>query len=228
VSRSKIQSSLPTDKAKDEKKGQDLKSSLYAPTTKSTATGAITITAIDATAASAASKAKSNSKNYNNLAKKQLDSIDIQIVSEILRDHDISSSHLSKKLSIPLSTIQRRRARIENSLLKKEYTFDFMAFGVRIGDLVIGVDKGRSKELARFLLQHYKANILSCTIRINSTHNVMAHIVYKDSRDLYNLIESVKSLEYVDNVQWSEVIEEIMGEENNNFEVVKALLNSHQ
>jgi DNA-binding Lrp family transcriptional regulator len=218
--RSMIPSTFASDKAIDEKKNSSVKISSTS-TTKSTT---------PSTAIAAASKNSNNNNNNNyRIARKPSspDSIDIQIVSEILRDHDISSSHLSKKLSIPLSTIQRRRARIENSLLKKEYTFDFMAFGARIGDLVIGVDKGRSKELARFLLQHYKANILSCTIRINSTHNVMAHIVYKDSKELYNLIESVKSQEYVGSVQWSEVIEEVMGEENNYFEVIKALLNSH-
>jgi DNA-binding Lrp family transcriptional regulator len=219
--RSMIPSTFASDKAIDEKKNSSVKTSSTS-TTKST---------VPSTAIAAASKNNNNNNNNNNyrIARKPSspDSIDIQIVSEILRDHDISSSHLSKKLSIPLSTIQRRRARIENSLLKKEYTFDFMAFGARVGDLVIGVDKGRSKELARFLLQHYKANILSCTIRINSTHNVMAHIVYKDSQELYNLMESIKSLEYVDNVQWSEIIEEVMGEENNYFEVIKALLNLH-
>lgn len=218
--RSMIPSTFASDKAIDEKKNSSVKISSTS-TTKSTT---------PSTAIAAASKNSNNNNNNNyRIARKPSspDSIDIQIVSEILRDHDISSSHLSKKLSIPLSTIQRRRARIENSLLKKEYTFDFMAFGARVGDIVIGVDKGRSKELARFLLQHYKANILSCTIRINSTHNVMAHIVYKDSKELYNLIESVKSQEYVGSVQWSEVIEEVMGEENNYFEVIKALLNSH-
>lgn len=220
--RPKTQSSFAIDKANSERKGQGLKSSssLSSSSTQTTKSTDIIITAVSA-------KASNSSKNYNHLARKQTDSIDIQIVSEILRNPDISSSDLSKKLRIPLSTIQRRRARIENSLLKKEYSFDFMAFGMRKGDLVIDVDKGRSIEVARFLLQNFKTNILSCTIRINSTHNVMAHIVYKDSRDLYNLIESVKSLEYVDNVQWSEVIEEITREENNNFEVITALLNSH-
>lgn len=217
--RSMIPSTFASDKAIDEKKNSSVKISSTS-TTKSTT---------PSTAIAAASKNNYHNNNNYRIARKPSspDSIDIQIVSEILRDHDISSSHLSKKLSIPLSTIQRRRARIENSLLKKEYTFDFMAFGARVGDIVIGVDKGRSKELARFLLQHYKANILSCTIRINSTHNVMAHIVYKDSKELYNLIESVKSQEYVGSVQWSEVIEEVMGEENNYFEVIKDLLNSH-
>lgn len=214
--RSMIPSTIASDKAIDAKKNSSVKISSTS-TTKST---------VPSTAIAAASKNNYHNNNNNyRIARKPSspDSIDIQMVSEILRDHDISSSHLSKKLSIPLSTIQRRRARIENSLLKKEYTFDFMAFGARVGDIVIGVDKGRSKEVARFLLQHYKANVLSCTIRINSTHNVMAHIVYKDSKELYNLIESVKSQEYVGSVQWSEVIEEVMGEENNYFEVIKAL-----
>lgn len=101
-----------------------------------------------------------------------------------------------------------------------------MAFGARAGDLVIGVDKGRSKEISQTLFEKYKQNILSCSIRINSKHNVIAHTVYKDSRDLHNLIESIRAMEYVAYVQWSEVVEEVVekGNNNNKFEVLMALV----
>jgi hypothetical protein len=38
---------------------------------------------------------------------------------------DISSHSLSKKLDIPLSTLQRRRARVEKAILKKTYTLNY-------------------------------------------------------------------------------------------------------
>jgi DNA-binding Lrp family transcriptional regulator len=150
---------------------------------------------------------------------KVLDNINIKIVSELVRQPDMSSLALSKKLDIPLSTLQRRRARIEKVILKKTYTFNYKAFGGRIGDLIVSVDKGKSKEIAQILLKKYKNNIVSCDTRINSMHNVSAHVVYKNTEELYELIENIKTMDYVDGIQWSEMVEAI-GE--NNSEVISA------
>ena len=43
-------------------------------------------------------------------------------------------------------------------------------------------------------------------IRINSSHNVSAHIVYKDTQELHELLESVRTMDNVTNVQWSEIV----------------------
>src|SRR5213593_416844 len=90
-----------------------------------------------------------NNDVYDNAAPKYvsklLDGIDIKIISELVRQPDISSLSLSKKLDIPLSTLQRR-ARIEKAILKRNYTFNYKAFGGRVGDLIIAIDKGKSKE----------------------------------------------------------------------------------
>jgi DNA-binding Lrp family transcriptional regulator len=176
-----------------------------------------------------------NNNNYKHILK-QPDIIDIKIISELLKQPDIGNTTISKKLKIPLSTIQRRRTRIENSILKKNYALDFKKLGARVGDLIINVNKGRSKELAQTILQKYKQNIISVDTRINSSHNVFAHIVFKDSTKLHDLIESVKSMENVIDVSWSEVIEVMEGgdlkevEDNvnyNKFEVLKLFLDDH-
>jgi DNA-binding Lrp family transcriptional regulator len=161
---------------------------------------------------------------FNNHSSKEvlklLDSINIKIISELVRQPDISSLTLSKKLGIPLSTLQRRRARIEKAILKKTYTFNYKAFGGRIADLIVNVDKGKSKEIAQILLKMYKNNIVSCDTRINSMHNVSARIIYKNTEELYELIEDIKTMDYVDGIQWSEMVE-LIGE--NNSEVISAL-----
>jgi DNA-binding Lrp family transcriptional regulator len=167
-----------------------------------------------------------NNDVYDNAAPKYvsklLDSINIEIISELVRLPDISSLDLAKKLDIPLSTLQRRRARIEKSILKRDYTFNYKAFGGRVGDLIIAVDKGKSKEVAQSLLKKYKNNIVSCDTRINSEHNISAHIIYKNTEELYELIESIKTMDYVYSVHWSEIVE-IMGD--NNSEVISAFFN---
>src|SRR5918911_5491255 len=90
-------------------------------------------------------------KSNNGVSPKQvsklLDSTNIKIISELVKDPGINSLTLANKLDIPLSTLQRRRARIEKAILKKNYTFNYKAFGARVGDLIIHVDKGRSHEV---------------------------------------------------------------------------------
>ena len=85
---------------------------------------------------------------------KLLDTINVKITSELVNDPTMGSLDLSNKLQIPLSTIQRRRAQLEKSMLKRTYSFDYRAFGGREGDLILNVDKGKSKEVAQYLLKN--------------------------------------------------------------------------
>ena len=177
------------------------------------------------TKSSLTSKADKNGIFDSNSPKqvsKLLDNINIKIVSELVRETDISSLSLAKKLDIPLSTLQRRRARIEKAILRKKYTFNYKAFGGRVGDLIVNVDKGKSKEVAQGLLKNYKNNVVSCDTRINSMHNVSARIIYKNTEELFHLIENIKTTDYVTRVQWSEMVE-IVGD--NNSEVIAAFFN---
>src|SRR5919197_3429809 len=164
------------------------------------------------------SLSKANGKNgaFKYPAKqvsKLLDRTNIKIISELVNEPSISSLGLSNKLQIPLSTIQRRRAQLEKSLLKRTYTFDYKAFGGRVGDLILNVDNGKSKEVAQYLLKNYKDNITFVHTRINSSHNVSAQLVYKDTQELHELIESVRTIEHVVNVSWSETVE-LIGDNN--------------
>jgi DNA-binding Lrp family transcriptional regulator len=171
---------------------------------------------------SSTAKIDKNSNAFNHASKQMLrllDSTNIKIISELVRQPNISSLALSKKLDIPLSTLQRRRARIEDNLLKRNYVFNYKAFGGRVGDLIVNVDKGKSKEVAQSLLKKYKNNIVSCNTRINAEHNVSAHIIYKDTEELHGLVENIKTMDYIDGVQWSELVEDLG---DNNFEVMNA------
>src|ERR671932_369186 len=140
---------------------------------------------------------------------KLLDSTNVRIISELLKNPTVSSSSLAKKVHIPLSTLQRRRARIEKDILKKTYTFNYKSFGARVGDLIINVDKGRSDGVAQSILKKYKNNVTYCHTRIDLTHSVLAHIIYKDTEELYYLIENVKAMEYVNSLSWSETVKVI-------------------
>ena len=47
----------------------------------------------------------------------------------MIKDANIKSAKTAIKFKIPLSTIQGRRVRLENSILKKDYQIDIKQFG---------------------------------------------------------------------------------------------------
>jgi DNA-binding Lrp family transcriptional regulator len=67
-----------------------------------------------------------------------LDLIDEGIIKELVNDSASKSASISSKLKVPFSTIQRRRARLETSVLMKDYQLDSKEFGIRTADLLIG------------------------------------------------------------------------------------------
>ncbi|MGC2571639.1 MAG: hypothetical protein WA364_09015 [Candidatus Nitrosopolaris sp.] len=50
------------------------------------------------------------------------------------------------------------------------------ASGGKMGDVVINVDKGRSREVATNILKKFKSIAMSVSTRINSEHNVSDQI----------------------------------------------------
>jgi DNA-binding Lrp family transcriptional regulator len=138
-----------------------------------------------------------------------VDNVNLKIIEELMRNPSTSSSSLATKLQIPLSSLQRRRAKLEKSLLIKAYRINLKASGGKMGDIVINVDKGKSKEVAATILKRYKSNVMNVSTRINSEHNVAAQIIYNDTAELHNLLENIKSIPYVTSLQWSEIVEMI-------------------
>jgi DNA-binding Lrp family transcriptional regulator len=138
---------------------------------------------------------------------KLFDTLNIKIVKELVNNPDISSTEIAAKYDIPLSTIQRRRAKIEESVLKKTYTLDIGRLGWRIADLLVSVEKGKGEETAQKLLQTNGSNVIIASLRIGHPQvNIMAEIFYKDSQELHYLTERVKGMQYVTYVEWAEVV----------------------
>jgi ribosome-associated toxin RatA of RatAB toxin-antitoxin module len=49
----------------------------------------------------------------------------------------------------------------------------------------------------------------------------LAHIIYKDTAELFYLIEDIKAMQYVNSMSWSETVN-VIGD--NNSEVISAFL----
>src|ERR687888_1375044 len=151
------------------------------------------------------------------------DSIDKAIIIELVKDANIKNIDLSKRLKIPLSTLQRRTRQLlqssPTSVLKKRFHIDTRQLGLRRGDIIIGVTKGKTKQVLEKVLQSYRdTNILSISTRVNDRHNIVVDIVYNDSDELFKILESINSLPNVTHAEWSELVEDM--ENTNSIESI--------
>ena len=148
-----------------------------------------------------------------NIAKKDkvvFDALNINIAKEILNDADVRSADIATRYGMPLSTIQRRRTRLERSVLKKNYQVNIKDLGWRSAEILIAVEKGKSEQVAKMLLEQHNKNIASASLRIGHPDvNVMASVFYRTSEELHSLIEAIRATPSVTSVEWSEMAKEV-------------------
>jgi DNA-binding Lrp family transcriptional regulator len=149
----------------------------------------------------------------------RLDKVNVKILNAIVNDPNVSSRAIAKSLSIPLSTIQRRRSILEQTLLVKNYFIDIKELGWRTADLFISVEKGNSEKIARLLLA--KPNVLSVSTRVGHPEvNVAASIFYKSTEELHKLVEETKAIHHVRSVEWSEIVQVMNKDQSNMLDLV--------
>ena len=162
----------------------------------------------------------SNKINDNDSQIFPFDSIDINIIRELLAKADIKSVDIAYKYKVPISTIQRRRKRLVDSILEKKYLIDITKRDLRTGIILANVKRGKAREVAKMILERHKSNAISSSIRINDQNNVITEIIYNTSSELYNILEKVKKIPSVSSATWSELVE-VVG--NNDAPIIAAL-----
>ena len=135
-----------------------------------------------------------------------LDNINLKIIEELLNNGDIKSSEIATKLAIPLSTIQRRRTKIEKTIVRKTYEMSLNQMGFRTALIFADVQKGKAKETGEKLLKRYDHYILRASTRINSSNNLCLEIIYDNSEELHALLEEIKAMPLTTSVDWSEQV----------------------
>jgi DNA-binding Lrp family transcriptional regulator len=161
-----------------------------------------------------------NKINNKDSQKFPFDSIDINIIRELLVKADIKSVDIASKYKVPISTIQRRRKRLVDSILEKKYFIDITKRDLRTGIILANVERGKAKEVAKMILERHKSNAISSSTRINDQNNVITEIIYNTSSELYNILEQIKNIPYVSSATWSELAE-VVG--NNDAPILAAL-----
>ena len=124
----------------------------------------------------------------------------------------IATHEISQQLDMPLSTVQRRRKRLEEEYLIKHYSLDPMKFGWRKIDLLIYTEGGETMIVGKELLKREEVTYAARTIG-EHTIDLRVEVFVKDNGVLLNLLEDVKAMKGVRDVVWTEVVE-IIGRKN--------------
>lgn len=157
-------------------------------------------------------RTKINDKNGKNENHKDIkvvrDKINLKIIKELMENPNIKSSELAKKLQIPLSTIQRRRASLERaSILKKEYSIDLRNFGLRIAEILIDIGKGDYNKILEEIKDKYNKHIISISRKIGDPGiNIGIKVIYSDSLQLFEILEELRKSNLVKQFDWYESI----------------------
>ncbi|HXG08120.1 MAG TPA: Lrp/AsnC family transcriptional regulator [Nitrososphaera sp.] len=134
----------------------------------------------------------------------------------------VSSLKLSRELDIPLSTVQRRRKRLEELLLETYYVLKVDKFGWRRATLFISTQNGLTMSVAKELLR-WEDSIISVSRTMGGSEiDLQLEFIFRQNSELLALIEKIRAVNGVKNVAWSESIEVI----GKNFDRFGAIVDS--
>ena len=144
----------------------------------------------------------------------QIDKLDMglsQLDRKILKilltpnGHLKSTKSISTKLGIPVTTIRRRRKRLESKFLKMQYVLDIEKFGWRRIDFFISIRNGLVNNVAEKLMGLNDITYVGKSIG-EHTIDLRVETIVKDNVVLLDLLEQIKAMEGVRDVVWSEIV----------------------
>jgi DNA-binding Lrp family transcriptional regulator len=143
----------------------------------------------------------------------QLDKPDIgisQIDRKILKimlapNSQKTTKSISTKLGIPVTTVRRRRKRLEGMFLKVQYVLDIEKFGWRRIDFFISIRNGLVNAVANKLMDLDDVTFIGKSIG-EHTIDLRVETIVKDNVVLLDLLEEIKGMDGVKDVVWSEIV----------------------
>ena len=133
--------------------------------------------------------------------------IDRKILKILLSPNGQSKStkSMSSKLRIPVTTIRRRRKRLEDKFLKLHYVLDIEKFGWRRIDFFISIKNGMVNAVAKKLIELDGVTYVGKSIG-EHTIDLRVEAIVKDNSVLLDHLEQIKGMEGVKDVVWSEIV----------------------
>ena len=136
-----------------------------------------------------------------------LGSLDAKIIEDLLNDAFVSSTDISKKHKAPLSTVQRRRRILENTILTRRYEIDLKKQGFRIGEMTVYPENGSGKEIVRKIFSMYPNRVLSIAIKIDGTVILAVMVYFKTTSEIHDMMTDIDSMAGVEDVKFSETVD---------------------
>jgi DNA-binding Lrp family transcriptional regulator len=143
-----------------------------------------------------------------------LSHLDAKIVEELLNDAFISSTDISKKHKAPLSTVQRRRRILENTILTRRYEIDLRKQGFRICEITVIPQNGSGKAIINGIFSKYSNHVLSITVKIDSAVILTVLAYFKTTAEVHDMMVGIQSLPGVQQVKFAETVEIIRNRRN--------------
>ena len=145
----------------------------------------------------------------NQIHSQRISRVDKEILKVLLEPQgNVSTQALSERLGVPLSTIQRRRKRLENKYLDLSYSLKLNNLGFRRIDFFLYTMGGNTSEIGLELLKHKAVVSVSRSVG-EHTIDLRAEAVIKDNGQLLELLEAMKAMPNVRDVIWSEIVDVI-------------------
>ena len=151
-----------------------------------------------------------NNENINQESDyKLIDELDQKLIGLLLEGY--SNKNIALEAKSPLSTIQRRIRRIfEAQYLHKKNELNYKKLGLRKGYLLISL-KGDDANLVAQKVSIIKG--ITCASLVTGSIDIMSTCLFRETSDLFNIIESIKTIERVDKVSWAEEVQDIPSKE---------------
>lgn len=142
-----------------------------------------------------------------NEPKTEISQVDRKILKILLSPNGQSKStkSMSSKLGLPITTIRRRRKRLEDKFLKVHYVLDIEKFGWRRVDFYISIRNGMVNAVAKKLIEMDGVTYVGKSIG-EHTIDLRVEAILKDNSTLLDLLEVIKGLDGVKDVVWSEIV----------------------
>lgn len=136
-----------------------------------------------------------------------LSTLDRKLLKILLEPNDDmkSTKNISVKLGVPITTIRRRRRRLESKFLKHHYVLDIEKFGWRRVDFFISIKNGLVNAVANKLMQLNDVTYVGKSIG-EHTIDLRVETIVKDNSVVLDLLEAIKGMEGVKDVVWSEIV----------------------
>jgi DNA-binding Lrp family transcriptional regulator len=116
----------------------------------------------------------------------------------------LANKEIATRLKVPLSTIQRRTKKLmESGMISMRAEVNLERLGVKKGMIHVYLRDGNIDQITRKVCTIN--TIDSVEIHIGNS-DLIANMLYKDNKQLLQIIADIKKIESVDRILWSEQV----------------------